>query len=267
MADIISVFLDKSPPWFFIFSSIILIFILIVIAVFVSIAAKRYADNAVKENKLIKVLEERDNLKNENLHTNLVSEQLSVVITNAKSFVDMLVYIQKNPTTTEGVLNRIQKILDGLAADIKTDIGEKHRCGFWAADEESLRLICGSSGFPQEYTSSRELPINDSIAGRCFRKSQIINVADVTTDVDWSESDSSNTYKSLICIPIKDWGVVTIDAKREMNDNTLQIAQLYCSIISGFLGELYEFMQAEDSRAIFEQSLISEDEVAVNVES
>lgn len=74
-----------------------------------SIAAKRYADNAVKENKLIKVLEERDNLKNENLHTNLVSEQLSVVITNAKSFVDMLVYIQKNPTTTEGVLNRIQK--------------------------------------------------------------------------------------------------------------------------------------------------------------
>lgn len=63
MGDIVSAFLDKSPPWFFIISSIILIVILIIIGVLVYIAVKRFADNANKENKVIKLLEERETLK------------------------------------------------------------------------------------------------------------------------------------------------------------------------------------------------------------
>ncbi|MFP7273735.1 GAF domain-containing protein [Bacillus paralicheniformis] len=271
MGDIVSAFLDKSPPWFFIISSIILIVILIIIGVFVYIAVKRFADNANKENKVIKLLEERETLKNENLHNKLLTEQLTVAISNAKTFVDLLVLIQKNRSGSTGddVLHAINKILEGLTAVIKTDIGEMHRCGFWINDDTGLRLLCGSSGFPLDYPGNRVLDINHSIAGRCFRKSESINIVDVTKDADWKESDSSNTYSSLICIPISEWGVVTIDAKREMSDNTLQIGQLYCSIISGILGEYYELVQDED---IGDQNLDRDfddfvDEVAANVES
>lgn len=54
-----------------------------------------------------------------------------------------------------------------------------------------------------------------------------------------------------------------------MSDNTLQIGQLYCSIISGILGEYYELVQDED---IGDQNLDRDfddfvDEVAANVES
>ncbi|WP_336737362.1 hypothetical protein [Bacillus altitudinis] len=267
MGDIISAFLDKSPPWFFIISSFILIAILLIIGCFVYIAVKRFADNANKENKVIKLLEERETLKNENLHHKLFTEQLTVAITNAKTFVDLLVYIQKKRSDSDdAVLDAINKILEGLTAVIKTDIGEMHRCGFWIIDDTVLRLLCGSSGFPLNYPGNRVLDINNSIAGRCFRKLESINIADVTKDVDWKESDSSNTYNSLICIPISDWGVVTIDAKRKLSDNTLQIGQLYCSIISGILGEYTESVQNESSVDQY-QSTNMVDEVAVNVES
>ncbi|MFB7034567.1 GAF domain-containing protein [Bacillus altitudinis] len=240
MVEIITAVLDKSPPWLHIISSLILIVILLIITYFVFIAAKRYADNVNKENKIISLQSENSKLEKKNSELESINEQFLVVLSNAKNLMQLLHShgIDTGLIDEQLTEKTIQRVVETLAADIKYTIGEKHRVGFWMDLEDSLFLAHASAGFPLDYVFQRKLDIHHSIAGRCHRKQEVLKIDDVKMDPDWRNSDSESSYSALICIPIKDWGVITIDAKEKMSNNTLQVGLLYCSILANILDHI-----------------------------
>lgn len=231
---------NKLPNWAFVIASIVLIVLLIGISVLVWIAVKRYAEAVGRENKVIQLQEDLAIQKESaNIQRNATS-QLQSVIMNARSYVNSL-NRTRHQTDTPDFSSFVQRIIEAIASDVKAHGGERHRCGLWLENRDSgvLKLIHGSAGFPEHYLNNKELDINDSIAGRSFRKKQVVKVDNVEEDSDWSASDSSNSYSALICIPIGEWGVITIDARSPMNENAQLIGELYGSIVEGIFDELF----------------------------
>ncbi|WP_181891672.1 hypothetical protein [Bacillus altitudinis] len=237
MDGIIEAILKNTPTWAINTSGVFVIIITMGISFYVILATKRFADNANKEDKLIKLLEEKNELNQRNNQLEAINEQLIVVLENTKNYVTLATTVPSNIEDSYSNEPLIQKTVEALASDIKAIVGEKHRVGFWVknVDEERIVLAYASSGFPHSYISEKSLDTNYSIAGRAFRRNEIIKVDNVTEDPDWTISDTPSNYKALICIPIEDWGVVTIDAKDKMSNNTLTISKLYCAILHNIL--------------------------------
>lgn len=239
MDKIITEWFKRLPDWAFTWSSVIFIALLIGISIMVWIAVKRYSDAIGRENRII-TLQEKIVVheKNATFHERNTS-QLQNVLMNSRSFVNTL---NKNriDNSEPNYDAFIQRIVEAIASDIKSHGGERHRCGLWLEDQEEgvLTLFFGSSGFPEHYIKSRQLNINDSIAGRAFRKKQVLKIDNVHEDSDWSMSDSSNSYSALICIPVGPWGVITIDAKQPLDENAQLIGELYTSILEGSMNDI-----------------------------
>lgn len=227
----------RIPDWVITITSLIFIFIFIMISRTAWLAAKRYSDAIGRENRLITLQEEVGSLRVEiEMHKNKAMQYQNVTI-NARSFINSLNRLIEEQR--EGYMAFTQRIVEAIASDVKSSGIERHRCGFWLKDEgDTLTLRTGSAGFPDTYISSRKLDIHDSIAGRSYRKKQILNLPDVTADSDWSSADSSGTYKALICIPIDVFGVLTIDAREPMDDSIQLIGELYGVIIEGVFNEM-----------------------------
>ncbi|PID22470.1 hypothetical protein CSV61_02155 [Sporosarcina sp. P3] len=236
----------RIPDWVITITSVIFIFIFIIISRTLWLAVKRYSDAIGRENRLISLQDDVGDLRAEiNAQRNKALQYQNVTI-NARSFVNSLNNLVRDQS--DGYVFFIQRIVEAIAADIKSSGSERHRCGFWLKegdDEEALTLYTGSAGFPDTYISNRKLDIHDSIAGRAFRKKQIINLSDVTTDSDWSSADSSGTYKALICIPVDVYGILTIDAREPMDENIQLIGELYAVIIEGVLNEMVRDLQSD----------------------
>ncbi|MGQ8924017.1 hypothetical protein ACUUYQ_19595 [Bacillus halotolerans] len=241
MGDIIEALLKNTPSWAINICGGVIVAITLAIGVYVVLATKRYAENAHKEDKLIGLLEEKNELSQQNHHINAINEQLLVVIENTKDLVVLSnTIVEKGISDDEfSIEPLIQKVVEALASDIKAVVGEKHRVGFWMnindEEENEIVLTHGSSGFPHSYILHKTLDINHSIAGRSLRKNEVIKVDNVMDDPDWIVSDTPSNYTALICIPIDNWGVVTIDAKEKMGNNTLNIGKLYCAILHNIL--------------------------------
>jgi len=239
--DALKVLLDKQPTWFFQVSSGILILILIALGYWAFLGSKRFAQGMNKENQLIELLKEQNELKTQVNEHESISLQLATVLENTRSFMDSLNTYRKIDKLERNIAEHlVQRVLEGLSSDIKSVIGEKHRCGLWLKTNreiDKLVLVHASSGFPESYIQNRFLEINNSIAGRCFRKKESIFNNDVTTDSDWTPTTSSGSYTALICVPVGVFGVITVDGKQHMHDNALLIAELYASICEGFFEE------------------------------
>jgi hypothetical protein len=243
METIIKEWFKRLPDWAFTFSSIIFLALLIGISVMVWIAVKRYADAVGRENKIIE-LQEKLAIQKEIANTNRNSAaQLQNVLMNARSYINTL-NKARNQTENPNYSPFLQRIIEAIASDVKSHGGERHRCGLWLEmrDQGVLRLIHGSAGFPEHYIGNKTLDINDSIAGRAFRKKQVLKVDNVLEDSDWNTSDSSNSYTALICIPLGEWGVITIDARKPMDENAQIIGELYGSIIEGIMEEIFNIL-------------------------
>jgi hypothetical protein len=245
METVIVEWFKRLPDWAFVASSVIFLVLLGIITYFISIATKRYADSVGQENRVISLQEENKQIFLDYQRYSSSTAQLQTVLMNSRSFVNSL---NKLPTTEKPPYeNLIQRVIEGLASDVKAHGGERHRCGFWIAslDQGVLSLINGSAGFPDNYVESRKLDLNNSIAGRCFRKKLSINLPDVTIDTDWSPVDSSGSYKALICVPVGSWGVITIDAKEPMEENAQLIGEFYSSIIEGIFNDFMYRLESE----------------------
>lgn len=229
-------FFTYTPSWFFIIASIIILLGLASAAWWIVMGARRFAKSLGKESKLIELQKENYQLKSETEYHENVSSKLETVIENSRLFINSINDSRGEQLDFSSV---IQRIIESLAADVKTKPGEKHRCGFWlpSDNEQSLVLVQGSSGFPDHYIGNRILEFNDSIAGRAFRKKELINCDDVNQDADYSSSNSN--YKSLICVPINDFGVLTVDGLTPFDKNVESIAELYGSIIESVLIEVF----------------------------
>lgn len=236
MTTFLEVLLKEMPSWFYVTLSLILLIAFIAVAAWIVMGAKRFADSLGKERKLYKLQEEVHELEKENSYNKNLALKLETVIDKSRLFLNT---INDDDFDKEQIANYVQRIIESLTADVKTNAGEKHRCGFWMFDKESnvLTLLQGSSGFPESYIGKRRLGLDDSIAGRCFRIKETINSPDVTKDNDYEKS--KHNYTSLICVPIDDFGVLTIDGIKRFDSNVVAAAQLYATIIENLLKQLY----------------------------
>ncbi|ALS73739.1 hypothetical protein AUC31_00090 [Planococcus rifietoensis] len=234
------------PGWVINTISIILIILVIGITVFVWQGVQRYSQAMGRENRLISLQERVAELENDARIYKSKSLQLQNVTINTRSFINSLNKLIGNEQ--RDYYSLIQRIVEAVASDIKGSGSERHRCGYWNYNTNIKKLVLsnGSAGFPESYIGERELGIDESIAGRAFRKQQTLNLSDVTIDGDWSASDSAGTYKALICIPIDSFGVLTIDAREPMDESVQNIGELYASIIEGAFYELIRDISRQD---------------------
>lgn len=187
----------------------------------------------------IKELQDTINGTKEESFTNkLTANQVTTALFNVRSFLDTLneIRLEKNPAEkAPEALRLIQRILDQLSNDVKIRSGAQHRCGIYIAsnDQKTLTLQFTSFGFPKHYRGNRTLEVNDSIAGKSFNKKQTLNIPDVKADNDWKPSPFTDVvrYKSLICIPLAGFGVLTIDGEDKMSDECELIGEVYAALI------------------------------------
>lgn len=227
---------SHTPNWFFTLSSIIILIGLTIATFFLVLGFWRFSNSLGKESTLINLKDEIYQLKSSLEYYKNFSSKLLTVIENSRLFIHS---INDNKLERIDVPFHIQRIVESLASDVKTKPGEKHRCGFWMPDDkqQALILMHGSSGFPAHYIGNRKLGYDQSIAGRCFRKKELINCVDVNKDADYKPSNSN--YKSLICVPINDFGVLTVDGISPFDKSVESIAELYGAMIENVLIELF----------------------------
>lgn len=231
--------MENQPTWFYYISSIIILIILVITGFWVLLGAKRYYQAVDKENRIIALLEHKNQLEKDYLYQKAIADQLSEIIVNATTFSRLKNQYFANEDPKLSPTHLAQSIIEALSSDIKTVINEKHRIGLWfyEPDNDLLRLVQSSANFYKNQHENKFLDIDNTIGGRCYRRKETIYVPDVKSDPDWEEdpSNSYNDYSSMICIPINDWGILTIDAKHQMEDNTIKVCELYATIIDGVL--------------------------------
>ncbi|PWA06991.1 hypothetical protein DCC39_17135 [Pueribacillus theae] len=126
-------FFKHTPGWFFIIAAIIILIGLTFITAFISLGFKRYSEALGKENNLIKLKDQVYQLKSKKEHHENVSSKLLTVIENSRLFINSINDNRGNHLDFSSV---IQRIIESLAADVKTKPGEKHRSGFWLPDDK-----------------------------------------------------------------------------------------------------------------------------------
>lgn len=238
------------PPWFFGVAAFIILLALIVILIWISLGARRFADSMNKENRLIELQANVIEVQAKHKEQQDTSLLLKTAVENSKSYIKSLndlramndsQIITNHDQISYNCQQFIQRMLDSLSSDIKSRSGERHRCGLWFELDGGLMLAHGSTGFPEEYINNRRLDIDRSIAGKCFRKKETIKRDDVTKDDDWEESKNpSSNYTALICIPINTWSVLTIDALEPMKNEVVAIGELYAKIIEGAIDDMFK---------------------------
>jgi hypothetical protein len=245
MDSVLKNVMDKLPGWFFQIAGIILLIAIVIFLWFILFGTKQlsrvFSSILKRDDKIEKLHDELLNEKERSGRFEDTSLQLGAAVRNLRPIIASLNKLRKEEsvsTIIQEVDQLIQRCLDTLASDLKTKAGGLHRCGLWIKQDDYLRLVNASSGFPKNYAGSRQLNINRSVAGRCVRKMQIINLDDVTTDSDWEDNpDSKRLYTSLICIPVGDWIVLTIDGYQPMGEYAQLLGELYANLFEGIINE------------------------------
>lgn len=157
--------MDKLPDWFYQGASGL---ILIALASFFYITLvgstkiKNMISTLLKHDEHVKELQtSMDNLRIEHTIKQQTAEQLSNVLFNIKPMIDTLNNLKNIPDHEVRMYeanNLIQRALDTLASDIKTESGGRHRCGMWVVNEERLQLVYASHYFPKHYIGNIMLP-------------------------------------------------------------------------------------------------------------
>jgi hypothetical protein len=221
-----------------------------------------------RDDRIKELQEKIEQQKQDSENNELIAHQVSTALFNIKSFVETLneIRVEKDPEKKSiEAIKLIQRILDQLSNDVKVRGGAQHRCGIWIISDDGSKLILQftSFGFPRQYKGKRELDIHDSIAGRTFSKKQKINIDDVQSDRDWKPSPYTETvrYKSLICIPLAQFGVLTIDGAEPMSDECELIGEVYASLIETAVIEHDEGYNEIRLEKIFEEYIEDEEDV------
>lgn len=244
-AGIIKDLLDKMPPWFYQVAGVV---VLVALAYFfwMSFSVVRNLKSAIsnvlgRDDRIKDLQEKLDAEKEVSRQSKTVSSQLSTALFNIRPYVETLNNIRTeldHELRMQEATGLMQRILDQLSSDIKFRAGERHRCGIWINEERILKLSFVSAGFPCNYRNFRTLDVDNSTAGKSFRKKQTLRIPDVSKDSDWEANpESKSDYKSIICIPLGAWGVLTIDGLEELSEECEMIAELYATIIEGSVQE------------------------------
>jgi hypothetical protein len=244
--------LDKLPPWFYSLSAVLFLLVLIIffgMTLFGASRITRSMNSIMSRDRRIEHLNDRlhEAVQRAERQDNVAS-QLATACGNLSPLLHQLNGLRSHlnlMTRMSEIESLAQRCLDTLSSDIKVSAGGRHRCALWVQQDETLLLVFASSGFPKTHPGSRKLHIHRSIAGRCLRKRQLIHVDDVTEDDDWEPNhDSKSPYRSLVCVPVSTWVVLTVDGIQPMSREVELLCELYGVLFEGIFQEQVSTVQS-----------------------
>ena len=125
------------------------------------------------------------------------------------------------------IIDAVQRYIDVLTSEFNSE--NKCRISVWGlsnkeGSEDKLNIIARSATFLR--SSNRELDINNSIAGRAFRKGTKQLSKHLESDPDWEKYLLDSRYKSISAFPIQGEKVVTIDYKNVPTEVEERLSEL-----------------------------------------
>ncbi|WP_342441148.1 GAF domain-containing protein [Lysinibacillus sp. FSL K6-0075] len=251
METVIKSILEVVPGWSITILAIIIIIMVVGIAILIWWTLFKTVKVALKDNTEKSLKEDIRLLTDEKAILESHVARMENIVSHARSFTNSYnKLINGESTSFEAV---IQRMIESLSNDIKMTPKNGHRSGFWLYDEEGedgpcLKLLYGSSAFPDTYFGERRLGINNSVAGRSYRKNKIEQIDDVHNDPDWATENSTSKYQAILCIPISGYGVLTVDSNEAITEHIRIIVELYAVLIEGVFEafQRYEINETSD---------------------
>lgn len=190
----------------------------------------KYANAVDKESRVFDLSKQNKQLSEENrqiryfstlLKTNF--ELLEEIIPTLENQIDRITEVwdddsqevkkQRVSEVYDVFSDAVQRYIDVLTSEFNSE--NKCRISVWGLNkeesEDKLNIIARSATFLR--SSNRELDINNSIAGRAFRKGTKQLSKHLESDSDWEKYLLDSRYKSISAFPIQGEKVVTIDYK------------------------------------------------------
>ncbi|WP_252314727.1 hypothetical protein [Sinobaca sp. H24] len=162
-----------------------------------------------KENKIL-------DITTENKKTILEIQNLKGVCTQYSGSMGYLKqacdeYIEIKSETGNSKIAKAQSLLNkcinSMSSNLKSHSSGDFRCAIWIKQGSVFKFRTGSIGFPDQYYGNRELEIDKSTAGRCYRKEIDLVIDDVSQDDDWSPNeDVKKIYNAMVCIYLEGFG-------------------------------------------------------------
>ncbi len=230
MSDLISKIFEILPEWAK--WAISILTVLGVALAFGSIiyTILKYANAVDKESRVFDLSKQNKQLSEENrqiryfstlLKTNF--ELLEEIIPTLENQIDRIIEVwdddsqevkkQRVSEVYDVFSDAVQRYIDVLTSEFNSE--NKCRISVWGLNkeesEDKLNIIARSATFFR--SSNRELDINNSIAGRAFRKGTKQLSKHLESDPDWEKYLLDSRYKSISAFPIQGEKVVTIDYK------------------------------------------------------
>ncbi|EZH66814.1 hypothetical protein DH09_02420 [Bacillaceae bacterium JMAK1] len=242
--------IDRMPDWTFAVLSILLIIGLVLGSFYLSRFAKNVLKALESESSALAISQENSTLTSQNSELQDANTQYHHSLQSINHLFEDLIDLRNDcHQTYEESLEVIKKIIDTLPLSLSSSRGDSKRCAVWLSSPttNTLDFHTGSFNFPKDYTNSRKLDIDDSTGGRCYRKNEIIDLDDVSEDPDWLKNEESRgNYKSLICIPILNLGILTVDSLSPFNQESRNIICLYAKCIELAYLQMFDALKFQD---------------------
>lgn len=227
MSNLISEIFKSLPNWARMTISVITVIGVALAFGLIIYTIWRYAQAVDKESRVFNLSKQNQQLLEENRQIRYFSTLLK---TNFELLEEII-------PTLENQIDRIIEVWDDDSKEVKTQrISEIYDVFSDAVQryidvltsefnsENKLNIIARSATFLR--SSNRELDINNSIAGRAFRKGTKQLSKHLESDPDWEKYLLDSRYKSISAFPIQGEKVVTIDYKNVPTEVEERLSEL-----------------------------------------
>ncbi|QQK75708.1 GAF domain-containing protein [Salicibibacter cibarius] len=238
--------MDRFPDWVYAIAGIVFIAGSVVLMIQVTRISNKFANVVGREDRIGTLAETNGQLQSKLKTLEHIQTQYDSSLNECSIFLEELRYIKESEGDAKFHLsvNLMKKLVNAIPGNMSITPGSNHRCALWMYNSTSGKLdfFTGSAQFPNDYKDGgRSLDINNTAGGRCFRKSENLYIDDVQEDDDWSANEQSKShYNSLICIPILNWGIITVDAMSPFAQESRVIIQVYTDLLTLVIMEMYD---------------------------
>lgn len=244
MSELISQIFKNLPDWARILISGLTVLGVALVFVFIIYTIWKYAQAVDKESRVFDLSKQNQQLLEENRQIRYFSTLLKTNFELLEEIIPTLeIQISRiqdvwNDTNQEAkkqcvdevydvITDAVQRYIDVLTSEFNSE--NKCRISVWGlsnkeGSEDKLNIIARSATFLR--SSNRELDINNSIAGRAFRKGTKQLSKHLESDPDWEKYLLDSRYKSISAFPIQGEKVVTIDYKNVPTEVEERLSEL-----------------------------------------
>lgn len=255
MEKVLLAFIARMPDWAVGLGSVFVLIGLAYVLFALGRGANKFAAALDKEQRLHDLLAEVHKEQSSRRTAEALVRQLQGAVAHAGLFMSALRELRQDIAGQDAYEVLLRRVIEALAFDVRNQANESHRCGLWLnVEPDMLVLAVTSAGFPFNYAWTRRLDINNSVAGRSFRKGTEEVVPDVMQDKDFAPNpQSTRGYRSMVCIPIAYRGtiagVITVDGRSPFSDADVEVCRTYARIVEFVFGERTDLVQVEGQEA------------------